>query len=51
VRGVIPPLPNTYSWGGAQLNTGTNLHLILDPGVDISLRAILLLSPHLGLVF
>jgi len=25
MRGAIPPLPNTPSWGGASLSTGTTL--------------------------
>jgi len=27
MRGAIPPLPNTSSWRGAQLSTGTTLPL------------------------
>jgi hypothetical protein len=30
MRGAIPPLPNTPSWRGAQLSTGTNLPLPLN---------------------
>jgi hypothetical protein len=29
--GAVPPLPNTSSWRGAWLSTGTSLHLPLPP--------------------
>jgi hypothetical protein len=29
MRGAITPLPNTPSWRGAWLSTGTTLHLLL----------------------
>jgi hypothetical protein len=37
MRGAIPPLPNTPSWRGDQLSTGTTL-----------LTLLLLYTPHLG---
>jgi hypothetical protein len=40
MRGAIPPLPNTPSWRGAQLSTGTTLPLPLSVGI-IGLRPVL----------
>jgi hypothetical protein len=42
MRGAIPPLPNTSSWRGAYLTTGTTLHFILTlTSVEVSKKSVM----------